>query len=135
MSKGMGLLRFISAVALGLVLATIPFLRYAASEHDHGKAHMDHTPHHGGQLGMVGDHHVEVVRRNGRVEVFVSDAYRRPVEAVSGRLVFAGDKTVAMERAEGKLVCEDVASARELEVEATLTDGTKLAVSFAFPSL
>jgi hypothetical protein len=131
----MSLLRFISAVALGFVLATTPFLRYAASEHDHGKAHMDHTPRHGGQLGMVGDHHVELVRRDGRVEVYVSDAYRRPVEAVSGRLVFAGDKTLAMERAEGKLVCEDVASARELEVEATLGDGTKLAVSFAFPSL
>jgi hypothetical protein len=96
---------------------------------------MDHTPHHGGQLGMVGDHHVEVVRRNGRVEVFVSDAHRRPVEAVSGHLVFVGDKAVAMESSEGKLVCEDVASARELEVEATLTDGTKLAVTFAFPSL
>ncbi len=129
----MSVLRFVSAVALGLVLATVPFLRYAASEHDHGKAHMDHTPHHGGQLGMVGDHHVEVVRRNGRVEVFVSDAHRRPVDAASGRLVFAGDKTVVLDKAEGKLVGADVASARELEVETTLDDGTKLVVAFAFP--
>ncbi len=129
----MSVLRFVSAVALGLVLATVPFLRYAASEHDHGKAHMDHTPHHGGQLGMVDDHHIEVVRRDGRVEVFVSDAHRRPVDAASGRLVFAADKTVALDKAEGKLVGADVASARELGVEATLADGTKLVVAFAFP--
>ena len=123
--------RTLAAVALGLVLATVPFLRYASGEHVHGKPHMDHSPHHGGQLGMTGDHHVEIVRRDGRIEVFVSDAHRRPVDATSGRLTFADDKVVMLDRAEGKLVGADVPDASEVEVEATLNDGTKLAIAFA----
>lgn len=130
----MSVLRIVSALALGLVLATFPFLRYAAGEHDHGKPHMDHTPHHGGQLGMTGDHHVEIVRREGRIEIFVSDAHRRPIEAASGKLTFEGDKVVPLDRAEGKLVCADIEAARDVEVEATLTDGTKLEIAFALPN-
>ena len=127
-------LRLVAAVALGLVLGASPFLRYAVGEHVHGKPHMDHAPRHGGQLGMVGDHHVEIVRRDGRVEVYVSDAYRRPVEATRGKLVFQGDKIVELGRAEGRLVGEDVASAREVEVEATLVDGTRLVIAFVLPA-
>ena len=127
----MSTLQLASAVALGLVLATTPFLRYASGEHVHGKPHMDHSPHHGGQLGMTGDHHIEIVRRDGRIEIFVSDAHRRPVATKGGRLTFEGDKVVVLDRAEGKLVCADMADAREVEVEATLVDGTTLAVGFA----
>jgi len=126
-------LRTVSAIIAGVLLATLPFWRYAAGEHDHGKAHGDHSPHHGGQLGMVGNHHVEVLRSGGRLEVFVSDAHRRPVDATSGRVVFDAGMVVTLAPAEGRLVGNDFTSAHELEVEASLTDGTSLTIAFVFP--
>jgi hypothetical protein len=47
-----------------------------------GKAPMkhEHTPHHGGQLGMVGENHVEIViPKAGEYVVWLSDAYRKPL--------------------------------------------------------
>jgi len=51
--------------------------------HDHsmaGGAHADHSPHHGGQVGMKGDTHVELVSEGGGSwRVFLSDKFRQPV--------------------------------------------------------
>ena len=129
----MGRVRFAGAVVAGLVLATLPFLRYAVGDHVHGRPHMDHTPHHGGQLGMVGDHHVEVVRVSGRLEVFVSDAHRRPLDVASGRATFDGVTALPLELADGRLVGDDVGYARDLEVQAELSDGTSVTIDFVLP--
>src|SRR5262249_1388397 len=41
----------------------------------------DHSPKHGGMLGMQGDRHVELVeRRGGEIEVYVYDAWTRPID-------------------------------------------------------
>lgn len=40
----------------------------------------EHSPAHGGQLGMVGENHVEIViPKAGAYEVWLSDAYRKPL--------------------------------------------------------
>jgi hypothetical protein len=52
--------------------------------HDHamaGGAHADHSPHHGGQVGMKGDTHVELVSEGGGAwRVFLSDMFRQPLQ-------------------------------------------------------
>jgi hypothetical protein len=129
----MSKLRFLTAVVAGLALATLPFLHYAIGDHVHGTPHMDHSPHHGGQLGMSGDHHVEIVRERGRVEVFVSDAHRRPLDVVKGRATFDGTTVVSLAREEDRLVGYDVGSAHEVQVQAELGDGTKVTIDFVLP--
>jgi hypothetical protein len=105
--------KVLRAVALGLLLATFPFLHriigtlaphastHAVSQTDvssvrgnrgpmkpeeHAKMHGDHDAHHGGQLGMAGDHHLEFVRRGRSIEIYVSDARRNPLTALRGTL-------------------------------------------------
>lgn len=51
----------------------------------------DHTPHHGGLVAMVGALHLEAVARtDGRVHVYLTDLWRRPLPLadVSGHVVF-----------------------------------------------
>ncbi len=51
-----------------------------AGEASEGAAHTDHNGKHGGSLGMKGDYHVELVVRNGgNVEVYLYDAYTKPL--------------------------------------------------------
>lgn len=62
--------------------------------HGVGQAHADHDPHHGGQLGMVRDLHLELAPgRAGELRVYLSDAVRAPVsaEGVTGELVLRPD--------------------------------------------
>jgi hypothetical protein len=43
--------------------------------------HADHEPRHGGLVTMTGDNHVEiVVRRDGAVQLFISNAVRAPID-------------------------------------------------------
>jgi hypothetical protein len=121
--------RTLLAVASGLLLATLPFLHYV---HWGGHpAHADHEPHHGGQLGMAGDHHVELRRSGDEVEAFVSDAWRRPLRPRQGWLVFDRARTAPLTWRGDRLVAPDL-PAREIEAVVILDDGTRLAVSFDF---
>ncbi len=123
--------RIAAAVAFGLFLATLPFWPYLVALRAI-EPHTDHAPRHGGQLAMVGDHHIEVVRRRGLVEVFVSDAQRRPVDAAGCWLVFDNTEKVALEPANDRWRAVDRPAAREIEATMLLVDGTRLAMEFDF---
>ena len=94
---------------------------------------MDHAPHHGGQLGMSDDRHVEIVRRAGRVEVFVSDARRRPLAVAGGSMTLDGVTTVPLFVAGDRLVGDDTGSSCDVEVHAELDDGSSVTIDFVLP--
>jgi hypothetical protein len=53
----------------------------------------DHTPMHGGAVGMWGATHVEIVREDGALRFYVSDARRAPITAgVSGAAVIGAER-------------------------------------------
>lgn len=79
----MRIARVAGLVTAGLVLAALPFLRYLHPGHE-VRAHDDHAPRHGGDLVMVGERHLELVRRSGAIEVFTSDARREPLRPERG---------------------------------------------------
>lgn len=118
-----------AALAAGLVLGTLPFWRYAPLGGSDA-AHADHEPHHGGVLGMTGEHHVEVRRAAGRIEAWVSDAWRRPVRPEAAWVSFDGAARVPLVWEKDRLVGADRASARLVEVMASLPDGGQLAIGF-----
>jgi hypothetical protein len=121
--------RGIAALAAGLALGALPFWRYAPLGMT-GAPHADHEPWHGGALGMAGDHHVELRRADGRVEAWVSDAWRRPVRPREAWLVFDGGARVPLAWERDRLVAADESAAHLVEVVASLSDGTQLAVGF-----
>ena len=102
----MSRLRVVGAVAFGLVLASLPFLQYGTGGgHRHSPgAHADHEPRYGGQLGMTGDHHLELVQRAEHVEVFVSDALRRPLRVTRGTVRFDDGAVVPMQWRRDRLI-------------------------------
>jgi len=123
--------RIALAVAAGLFLASFPLLRYWHFGAAHAP-HADHEAWFGGQLGMVGDHHIEVVRRMGKVEVYVSDARRQPLQATAAWAVF-DDKVRRPLRWESPgFVGEDEPQADRVEAVVDLADGSHLALSFDF---
>jgi len=120
--------RVAAALVTGLALATVPFLRYA--HFGAAEAHVDHEPHHGGILGMAGEHHVELCRRQGRIEAFVTDAGRRPVQPRAGSVVVDGTRTIALGWRHHRLQGADVVDAARMDVAITLADGETLSVGF-----
>lgn len=60
---------------------------HAAGDHNHGPgaAHTDHNPKHGGMLVMQGDYHFELAAHHGgRMEVYVYDAWTKPLSVAKG---------------------------------------------------
>lgn len=77
------------ATLAGLALAGLPFFQSGLGETgSHGAFHMDHQPHHGGRLLMLGNHHLEILEKDGRLELFVSDAERRPLTPDAATIAF-----------------------------------------------
>ena len=128
----MSALRWCAAVAAGLALGALPFLHYAHLGGP-GAPHADHAPRHGGRLVMTGDHHVELVRRRGRVEAFVSDARRRALRPSAGWVRFDGATSSPLRWRDDRLVADDVPEAQEVAVSVVLPDGTHLAADFDLP--
>lgn len=120
--------RLAAAIGAGVVLATLPFLHYA-SVGGSIAPHADHAPRYGGQLGMVGDHHIELRRRNGLVEAFVSDATRRPLQARAGWVIFDRGAREPLRWNGHHLVGADHVEARDTEV-VVLVDNDRLTLSF-----
>lgn len=123
-------LRVVLAVAAGLTLATMPFLHYMAL--GGVEAHADHEPRYGGQLGMVGDHHIEVRRHAGVVEAFVSDARRRLVRPRAASAKFGDTQPTRLDWDRYRLIGPDVADTDRIEVIVILEDGTHLTLGFDF---
>jgi len=120
--------RLLGAIALGCFLAAVPFLRYRVGS-PHPTRHSDHGARHGGVLGMVGDLHLEVVRRGGHVEVYLSDAYRRPLEAARGKIAFDDGRTAPLVWEGTRLVGADDVASTELTCTVLLEDGRSLEMS------
>lgn len=127
-----GWLATCGAVVLGLALASMPYLMYAArAGHGHAAgAHGDHEPHLGGQLAMVGDHHLELVRKGGRIHLYTSDAWRRPVDAVGASVRFDEGEAVAMQRERFSLSSPDLIGAHEVTCDVWLPAGERLESTF-----
>ena len=79
---------------------------------------------------MVGDHHIELLRRRGRVEAFVSDAYRRPVGVSRGSVSFDGGEASHLSWDGHRLVAPDVPQTHVVEIVVILEDDTRLAMRF-----
>lgn len=112
-----------------------------------GAAHTDHSPKHGGQFAMQGDHHLEfVTAADGRMSVYVYDAWTKPM-GVSGA---KGSVTLELTAADGSTrettatltpdgagqfltaTSPDLARATAATVELALPD-TSLSMTFPLP--
>jgi hypothetical protein len=109
-------------------LASLPFLQFGMGHgHSHSlTAHADHTPHHGGRLSMVGDHHIEIVVSVDEIRVFVSDALRRPLEPVSGTLRFEGGDERSLTWRSSYLAAARRATHARADLAVELEDGVVL---------
>ena len=122
--------RVLGGALIGLALATLPFWSYWHWGQQ-AESHMDHTPRHGGYLAMVGDHHLEVVRRDGHIEVFVSDARRLPLHPHTGWVKPTATRSKQLLRWENQRLFGALpAGSGEIEVTVVLDDGTWLVMSF-----
>jgi len=73
----------------GALLFALPFLQSGLGDgHSTGALHMDHAARHGGTLRMLGNYHLEVVERDQTVELYVSDAERRPLRPRDATIAF-----------------------------------------------
>lgn len=116
------------ALALGVALGAAPFLRYA--DFGHALPHQNHDPRHGGRLAMVGDYHLELVARGDRVELYTSDALRRPLQPAEGWVAFDGGPALPLAWRDERMVGGAAPNAREAAASVVLADGTRLAWRF-----
>jgi hypothetical protein len=125
------------SLLLGAVMAALPWLHFGEAVHEHVRdddgsaAHADHAPHHGGQLGMVGDLHMELVELDDRIEVYLSDAGRRPLLPVQGSVRFDDGEARPMTVSDRRLVTALDGDAREATVEVASAQGPPLEMTFS----
>ena len=86
----------------------------------------DHTPHHGGVVGMAGDLHLEALAApDGRVRVYLTDFWRRPLPAASAT------GTVTLELADGDRTLPLAAAGDALEASGPALPGPEVTARFA----
>jgi len=86
----------------------------------------DHTPHHGGVVGMAGDLHLEALAApDGRVRVWLTDFWRRPLPAAGAT------GTVTLELADGDRELGLAAAADALETSGPALHGPEVTAHFA----
>jgi WD40 repeat protein len=101
----------------------------------------DHTPHHGGVVGMVGDRHVEALAlADGTVRVYLTDRWRKPLqfEHVDGTVTIeSGDAPTKLPlRREADALEARAAAPTSATVEARIdlrVDDAPLSVEFLLP--
>lgn len=127
------LVAYALALGIGSVLFVVPFAPYGLTgNHQHGEgAHMDHQPRHGGHLLMLQDVHLELVERPDRIELYLSDAERRPLRPSSCEVSFDARDPVPCRWRGYRSVVEKPARAKTGDYQLTSADGTVLA--FRFP--
>ena len=96
--------------------------------------HSDHSAHYGGQLGMAGDHHIEFLRRNGRIAVFPSDAERRPLDVAGVSVVSATGKQVARDWRRDRWEADDTIPGPEVTVRWWLDGEEVRSMDFVAPA-
>jgi hypothetical protein len=70
----------------------------------------DHRPYHGGQVGMIGDRHLELAvvpsGRQAELQLYVTDAYRQPIPlaGLSASAQISGGKAIPLEATAGSFV-------------------------------
>jgi hypothetical protein len=145
-------------LAIGLALAAIPLLHFGGGlpfiggGHHHPRSgsdapmvavqpadhrstagpHMDHEPHHGGQLGMVGDFHIELVEIGDSVEIYLSDAERRPLPPTSGTIVFDTGTWQPLARGSTFLRAPTDKNAEEVTVKIATSENAGQSVEISF---
>jgi len=94
-----GALPYVAATIVGLGLFAMPFLQYGlGGGHSHAAGpHSDHGARHGGHLVMLHDYHLELVEHRDSVELYLSDAFRRPLRPASCTVAFDGGSPTACE--------------------------------------
>lgn len=125
-------MKHLAAVAVGLLLAALPFLLYGTRTHPHAP-HADHAPRHGGALFMLGDHHVELVRADGHASLFLSDAVRRPLRPRTGWLTLDDGNRPELRWRNGRLTAPIPPGRRLLAFGLIADDGTELRLPVAPP--
>ena len=86
----------------------------------------DHTPHHGGVVGMAGDLHLEALAApDGHVRVYLTDFWRRPLPAASAT------GTVTLELAGGERELPLAAAGDALEAAAPPLAAPEVTARFA----
>src|SRR5213594_1065931 len=86
----------------------------------------DHTPHHGGVVGMAGDLHLEALAApDGRVRVYLTDFWRRPLAPTSAT------GTVTLELADGDRALPLAVAGDALEGSGPALDGADVTAHFA----
>lgn len=103
------------ALVSGAVLFALPFLQSGLGDTHADALHMDHDPHHGGSLLMLGTHHLEVVRTDVGLEVYLSDASRRPERETFATVAFDDAAPQTLQWSGYRLVVAAPASWREAE--------------------
>lgn len=121
-----------AAVAVGLLLAALPFLLYGTRTHPHAP-HADHAPRHGGALFMLGDHHVELVRTDAHTSLFLSDAVRRPLRPRSGWLTLDDGSRLALRWQDDRLTAAIPPGRRARAFGLVTAEGTELELPVAGP--
>jgi len=120
-----------TAVIAGAILFTLPFQMYGRGSSHHGgdaEPHADHEPRHGGLVVMVDDHHLEIVANGDRVEVYVTDALRRPVQPIGGSVVFDDAARAALTWSGYRLVANTPTPLAWGDYEVQLDGGSVLAI-------
>ena len=120
-------MRTTTAVLAGAILFTLPFQLYLHGG-SHDGPHADHDARHGGTLVMVDDHHLEVATAGERIEVYVSDALRRPVQPTGGSVVFDDGTRGTLAWQGYRLVADAPPDFAWAEYEIRLADGVVLAI-------
>jgi len=120
-----------TAVIAGAILFTLPFQMYGRGGAHHGghsEPHGDHAARHGGTLVMVDDYHLEIVERDTSVEVYVTDALRRPVQPIGGSVVFDDAARAALTWSGYRLVANTLTPFAWGDYEVQLDGGSVLAI-------
>ncbi len=127
-----GALPYVAATVLGLGLFVMPFLRYGlGGGHSHAAGpHSDHGARHGGHLVMLHDYHLELVEQQDAVELYLSDAFRRPLRPASCEANFDNHPPTPCEWRSHRSVVAKPIDAKSGVYQVWVDDGAPLMLKF-----